>query len=260
MEPSGKPPASARTSAAVPPASRMERGSCRPPGKRCGGRLGRRSTRTSPASCCGKAARPSCTSAASMRGCMLGQNHDGPRSKPSSAGRPAASAVRIRPPSRSRASKMRKPMPASCSSRAACRPARPPPMMATGRTCVLALSISAPAARCARGRYLAAHVRILITYPGIRHQVVGEAITAHGLIIVNCLSLMFCPGFQGLGISEVRSASSWPHRTSDRATNSGAGLSGLLVTLHRFDLMRWWHGPSRPRWSIWRRERCRLRR
>jgi hypothetical protein len=40
-----------------------------------------------------------------MAGCIRGQYQEGPRSNPSSAGRPASSTLRIRPPRRSRASR-----------------------------------------------------------------------------------------------------------------------------------------------------------
>src|SRR5699024_11177149 len=50
---------------------------------------------------------------------------------PDSSGRPMRPSVQARPPMRSLASKISYSMPAVCSSRAATRPANPPPMMTT---------------------------------------------------------------------------------------------------------------------------------
>ena len=103
-DPAGSPAARARIRAALPPSRRIDAGCCAIPGNRTGCSRAERSRSESPRLCCTKARRPSSTASVPMADCISGQNHEGPRSKPSSAGLPASSTVRMRPPRRSRAS------------------------------------------------------------------------------------------------------------------------------------------------------------
>lgn len=75
--------------------------------------------------------------------------------------------------------------------------------MATGRTWVLAPSISAPDAGAARRTGLAGHASIAMAYPGIRHQAAGDATAAHEPVVADCSILVSRHGVQGLEISEI---------------------------------------------------------
>ena len=81
-------------------------------------------------------------------------------------------------------------------------------MMATGRTWVLAPSISVPDAGAARRTCLWEDAGIVITYWGIRHQAACEAMAPHDPIAADCSIPVFRHGVQGLDISGVWQASS----------------------------------------------------
>ena len=84
-------------------------------------------------------------------------------------------------------------------------------MMATGRTWVLAPSISAPEVGAARRPCLGGNASTVVTYPGVRHPAAGEAMAPQEPIVADRSFLVSRHDVQRVDFLGVWQASSWPH-------------------------------------------------